>query len=151
MPQSITNLNVGYFECISCMYQELWGWHEDMAQPKPMQKHVHFLWACVYSHVYILCQILKYMQIKKEFLLGFFHWGNISGKKELVRLWCWIQWDSSWIGGRVMEFELATFLESIWKRYISCNLETFIPFNPVIPLLEMGSYKIIKNEIQKST
>ena len=50
-----------------------------------------------------------------------------------------------------MEFELATFLESIWKRYISCNLETFIPFNPVIPLLEMGSYKIIKNEIQKST
>ena len=63
MPQSITNLNVGYFECISCMYQELWGWHEYMAQPKPMQKHVHFLWACVYSHVYILCQIFKYMQI----------------------------------------------------------------------------------------
>ena len=63
MPQSITNLNVGYFECISCMCQELWGWHEDMAQPKPMQKHVDFLWVCVYSHVYILCQILKYMQI----------------------------------------------------------------------------------------
>ena len=50
-----------------------------------------------------------------------------------------------------MEFELATFLESIWKRYISWDLETFIPFNPVIPLLEMASYKIIKNTIQKST
>ena len=62
MPQSITNLNVGYFECISCMYQELRVWYED-TQPKPMQKHVDFLWVCVYSHVYILCQILKYMQI----------------------------------------------------------------------------------------
>ena len=80
MPQSITNLNVGYFECISCMYQELWGWHEDMAQPKPMQKHVHFLWACVYSHVYILCQILKYMQIIQCLHIHKYRYGFLINK-----------------------------------------------------------------------